>query len=127
MSFVKRNALVIYFYAVLWGGALVAVATSGCSSWAPRDRALGAFAVGCHAVDLYQTEWALENGFRERNPLLDDHPSDAELVGFKLAALGAGSWLFNKIDPEARTPLLVVATLPCVFVVIHNHREGARP
>lgn len=109
---------------------LAALLLTGCSAWQPRDQRAFAFAAACHAVDLMQTDWALEQGgrFKEGNPLLGDNPSDNELMAVKALALGATWWLAEfSVAPEARWKAILFSTIPCLAAVAWNYEQGARP
>lgn len=107
--------------------ALCGLFLAGCSAWQPAEQRAFAFAATCHAVDLMQTDWALENGFKEANPILGENPSDNELMAFKAAALGVTWWVAENAAPEDRWKAVLLATVPCVAAVAHNYSEGARP
>lgn len=112
-----------------WGAGvtILAVGLTGCASapWSPADKAMLGFNVACHAMDYRQTEWAMENGYTEVNPLMGDSPSDESLLATKLATqvliYGAANTSKN------RAVTLGLALVPCVAAVAHNYSEGARP
>jgi hypothetical protein len=103
------------------------VGLTGCASapWTATDKALLGFTVACHAVDYAQTEWGVENGYTEMNPLMGDAPSDGRILGTKLAmqALIVGAADYS----ENRAVSLGLALVPCVAAVAHNYSLGARP
>lgn len=109
---------------MVWA-ALTGCATGPLASWSRTDQALFAVNLGCHGVDYWQTEWALENGYEEGNPLLGSHPSDEKLLAGKAVA-GALAWWAGR-DDEKRTASLIALTVPCLAIVAHNYSEGARP
>lgn len=102
------------------------VLLAGCSTWQPPEQRAFAVAVVCQTVDLMQTDWALENGYYEANPILGAEPTDNELIAFKAAALGA-TWAVGEFNPAHRWEAIGIATLPCLAAVAHNYSEGARP
>lgn len=104
-----------------------ALAVSGCSVWGPKEQRAFAFSAACHVTDLMQTDWALEHGYREMNPLYGDRPSDNQLVAGKAAALAATWWVAEQYEGDDRWKVIALATVPCLAVVAHNYREGARP
>lgn len=110
--------------------ALIAwlLAITGCSTWrAPEQRAF-AFSVACRSYDMVQTDWALEHGYRETNPLLGDHPSDNKLMAYTAGTLGATYLFADRFKTsEDRVIAILLATAPCVYAVVHNHQEGVRP
>jgi hypothetical protein len=104
-----------------------ALALSACSIWHPPEQRAFAFAATCHAVDLVQTDWALEHGYREMNPLLGDHPSDNRLIAHKAAVMVATWGIAEQFSGEDRWKAILVTTIPCIIAVGHNYSEGARP
>lgn len=101
---------------------------AGCSIWHPPEQRAFAFAVACHTYDLLQTDWALEHGYTEMNPLLGESPSDSTLILHKAAVLGA-TWAIAEQFPNSadRWKAILLSTIPCVIAVGHNYSEGARP
>lgn len=91
------------------------------------DKAMLGFNVACHAVDYRQTEWAMENGYTEINPVMGESPSDDRLLGTKLATQALIYGAAHTSRAENRALMLGVALLPCVAGVVHNYNEGARP
>lgn len=106
---------------------LLCVTLSGCSIWHPAEQRAFAFSMACHTYDVMQTDWAMEHGYVETNPLLGKHPSDNELVAAKAAALGLTWWAAEQFHGDDRWKVIVLTTLPCVAAVVHNHQEGVRP
>lgn len=104
-----------------------AAALSGCSVWQPAEQRAFAFSMACQAVDLMQTDAALENGMHEANPLLGSHPSDGKLVAAKVVAVAGTFYLAEAVNPENRVTAILLATVPCLYVVAHNYSIGARP
>lgn len=74
---------------------------SSCSSWTKSEQQAFRWMVSGQAFDGLTTEYALDMGFEELNPILDDCPSDVEVCLFK-----AGSCLLliglGEIFPESR-------------------------
>lgn len=106
---------------------LLCLLLSGCSIWHPPEQRAFAFSAMCHSYDALQTDWAMEHGYVERNPLLGKHPSDNALVGAKAAAIGLTWWAAEQFDTRDRWKVILLTTVPCVAAVIHNHQEGVRP
>lgn len=95
----------------------------GCSTWAPRDRALGVTATLAIAADVGTTIAALEDPLaREANPLLGARPAPARVL--ILGGWGAIATLaIAEILPTKARPwwLVGVAVLELALVV-HNTR-----
>lgn len=92
------NKILLHLVAVVF-----AITTfSGCARpyTAGEKRAMTAF-VGSAVADAYTTRRSLQAGFVERNPFLDDHPSDRELIGLKVAGF-ALFWGLGEIFPDRR-------------------------
>ena len=101
---------------------------SGCSTWHPREQRAFAFSVACRTVDMVQTDWAMERGYREINPLMGERPSDGKLMAFTAGMVGATWWLAESFDnSDDRVIAILLATAPCVYAVVHNYNEGVRP
>lgn len=108
--------------------AVACAIASGCSTWQPAEQRAFAFAATCQAVDLMQTDDALESGgFVEGNPIIGKRPSDNQLIAFKTAAIVATWSLAEWVEPEARWKAIMVSTIPCLIAVGHNYSAGARP
>lgn len=120
-----RRALA--YLAALWLVTGLAFALQGCSAWYPKEQRAFAFAAVCHAYDLVQTDWALEHGYREMNPLLGDSPSDNQLMAHKAAVMGLTWAIGEGFEGDDRWKAIMLSTIPCVIAVGHNHSEGARP
>ncbi len=106
---------------------LCAALLSGCSTWGPKEQRAFAFSAACHTYDLIQTDWAMEHGYREMNPLVGEHPSDNTLIVTKAATLVAMWGITELIDQPQRWKVLLLATVPCLWAVHHNYEEGVRP
>lgn len=104
-----------------------AFALGGCSTWGPKEQRAFAFSAVCHTVDLVQTDWALEHGYRELNPILGSHPSDNKLVAHKAAVMGLTWAIGERFEGDDRWKAIMISTIPCVLAVAHNYREGVRP
>lgn len=107
---------------------LLLLLLGGCSalSWRGRDQTAFVLNVGCRAVDVAQTSWALSHGYAESNPLYGSDPSDTKLVAIE-AASAAVVWWAAEENPAYRTAIIVATALPCAASVVSNYRIGARP
>lgn len=107
--------------------ALACAGLTGCfQNWPKRDIALYSFNFACNAYDAYQTERAVENGYKELNPVLGESPSDERLIGIKVLGETVVYYLADSME-ETRVLVLTLATVPCVYAVVHNYSEGSRP
>lgn len=89
----------------IWGLATLVAATS-CATFSGRDYtptdqvSLGA-AVAFQAADVGTTIYGLEQGLKEANPLLGEHPSTAVLIAVKIVGV-ALIYSLGELDPEHR-------------------------
>ena len=107
--------------------ALICILFAGCSAWGPKEQRAFAVNAVCNAYDMVQTDWALEHGYEEKNPLLGGHPSDNELMAHKTAVMAATWAVAESFEGDNRWKAIAAMTIPCILVVAHNHSEGARP
>lgn len=102
---------------------------SGCvanDTWTVKEKKLETTFMVLHTIDTLQTEWALENGYREVNPILGDHPSDLKL-GIWYGAIGLGHLIISDHCNHYQRKTWQWATI--VFksiVVFRNKAVGAR-
>lgn len=108
--------------------ALIAWASliDGCANWQPRDKALFATTVSCHAVDAEETIKATREGYGEANPIYGKHPSIPLVLAIKAAVLGVLYWSADQNDHD-RTTVLSVATGLCGGFLIWNGVQGVHP
>lgn len=102
----------------------------GCAStprWTAGDQWAFGGAVGCNAVDAYQTSWGMDHGFREGNPIAGSHPSDGKIAAIKTAGLGYLFLVEDEMgDHASRTELSAAVAAVCTLVTIHNYRTERR-
>lgn len=111
-------------------GALVC-ASAACvihpfRGWSTADKAMFATFVGCQAVDTLQTANIRDNpALEEANPLYGKRPNMGVVLGTK-AAIAVGAYhLFDRVETH-RAATIILPTVLCGAVVVHNHRVGAR-
>lgn len=83
-----------------------------------------AFYSGLAAADLASTEYALNHGARERNPLMQGRGTRYAL---KLAQVGALTWLDHeagKRDKKLQKVIRAIAVGVAVYAVQNNVRQG---
>ena len=92
------------------------------------EKALYGTFIGLQVLDAVQTMQISRHPdqFRETNPLLGSHPSDARIIGTKLLFSGALTWALW--DSSHQTRKLSLGTLDAFYigVVDHNYRVGIR-
>lgn len=101
---------------------------AGCAPtqpWTRTAKAMLGVNIACNTADYAQTEWAMEHGYTEVNPLLGDSPSDGRILATKVATQALIYRLADGTDN--RTLTLALALAPCIAAVAHNWSEGARP
>ncbi len=97
---------------------------SGCASFKSWDRPTQVMFTGLVAgqvADYAITEYALDNGCSEENPIFDGHPE--RMIPIKLALLVGAYWLTEWIEPEHRKWFLIPANIITWGVVLHNYGE----
>jgi hypothetical protein len=113
---------------VRWGFVLGACLLAGCAPtkpWTRSAKAMLGLNVACNTLDYAQTDWAMEHGYTEGNPVLGESPSDGRILATKVATQAL---IYRLADgTENRTLTLALALAPCLAVVAHNYSEGARP
>lgn len=97
------------------------------AQWSSAQRVLGASAVLLTGIDAFLAIDARDQGFRELNPLLGAHPSDARVVGYTVGATAVGLTVAAVLPSKARTPFLVGWTAWELAIVQHQWRLGIRP
>ena len=105
----------------LIGVLLLVSLTGGCSgiSYTSKEKAALGFYIASSFADFRTTELALDRGARECNPLLDDHPSDFELVTHQVCSLGL-VYLLGEIWPEHRMFFYTTFGAGHTIAAIHN-------
>jgi hypothetical protein len=102
--------------------ALATLVTGGCvSTWSPRDKTLAASYLAAQVVDYGQTNYALENGYSEANPLLGSSPSSGKILAYKGVASALAFWLADRF-PSVRTRILSIGLGLQAGVVGSNYR-----
>ena len=89
MTYKKRNYLMTFALVCLLLCLLLLL--TGCVTpqpWTTRNKVMAGILVTSTAADMASTSYALQNGARELNPLLGEHPDDATLALFGLASTG---------------------------------------
>jgi hypothetical protein len=94
---------------------------AGCSGipYTTQEKAALGFYIASSFADFRTTELALDRGARECNPLLDDHPSDLELVTHQLSSLGF-IYLLGEIWPDKRVFFYTISGAAHTIAAIHN-------
>ncbi len=81
------------------------------------------------ALDLHATFRAIDNGARERNPVLGGISSNkAAMIGFKAATTAGTIYLVRKFGVRNRvasTILMAAANSAYAIIVAHNYRVGS--
>jgi len=115
---------VVAFITTLVLFAAMLTVLTGCA-WSWPDRMLAADIVGCEALDVMQTRWALRNRGHELNNYAygSSNPSTARLITVKVANLTAFGALTNYY-PKGRTGTLLVGEAVCLGAVGWNYRQG---
>ena len=67
------------------------------SDWTRAERRAFTLSVVAHTLDL-ATSVASDERCVERNPLLGENPSNAQLLGVKVVAVGFEYWLYSHSD-----------------------------
>lgn len=98
------------------------------ADWDATDKVLFGTFVGLQIVDGAQTSYASHHPdeFREANPVLGSHPSDAKIILFKSALVGGVYWLVKDVDPTQRKIVLGILDLLYVSVTAHNAAIGVK-
>lgn len=104
----------------------ISLALSACAHtprWSAGDQWAFAGAVGCQTTDAVQTSMAMDDGYREGNPLVGSHPSNEKIAGLKVAGLGY-LWALedSMADHSNRTAISLAVTTICSLVVAHNYK-----
>ncbi len=84
----RRTAIVVA--ALLW------TMPAAADEWTSTDTAFQLTVASLQIVDVMQTHWGIDNGFRESNPFLGPHPSHARLnlmVGGAIIGHALVAWL----------------------------------
>lgn len=94
------------------------------AEWDTTERIMFGTFVGLQVIDAAQTHYAVHHPdqFRESNPILGDHPSDAKVIAFKAVAVGAVYWLVKDADPLTRK--LALGFLDGFYIEIVNHNRS---
>ena len=98
------------------------------ADWDTTDKVLFGTFVGLQIIDGAQTSYASHHPdeFKEANPLLGSHPSDAKIVLVKSAVVGGVYWLVRDADPAQRKIALGILDLLYVTVTAHNASIGVK-
>jgi hypothetical protein len=103
-------------------------ALTSCATWTPTQKSVFAVNVGCNAVDGWQTDAAMQDGYYEANPVYGNHPSTGRIAGTKATGMLLQAWALDSMfkQDNRMVPLLVV-TAGCAAAVAHNYAKGVRP
>lgn len=88
----------------------VVLSLSGCDSWTKQDKDLFTILICAQTADFVTTEYALDHGFKEINPLLGDFPDDTDIVLFKAGAIGL-FYVLGEIWPEHRETIYMTGII----------------
>ena len=90
--------------------------------WTKGEKISACYFCVAHFADAYTTEAFLNNpNLRERNPILDEHPSDGKLIVY-FSLTGAAALLLAHFWPELRKPLFLSYGTLNAGLAIHNYK-----
>jgi hypothetical protein len=86
--------------------AWLLLVASGCTStWSRGEKALAAGYVAANVVDMGQTNYALQNGYAEGNPMYGSAPSAGKILAIKGVTTAATMWMADRF-PSRRKLIL---------------------
>lgn len=89
---------------------IIVLSHCGCAHYTPREKlAFGVF-VGSQVADGASTIHAINHGGLEANPLLDDRPSDEQVILLKAGSVGL-CYLLGEIFPEQREGIYWIGSI----------------
>jgi len=60
--------------------------------------------------DFATTEWGLDHGYVEANPLVGEHPTDTQIALFKLGSIGV-FWGLGELFPDKREEIFKLGAI----------------
>jgi hypothetical protein len=90
-------------------------------TWTTGDKVALGTLIACTAADLATTIYNIDNGLREMNPMLGDHPSPGTLIAVNAVVTGLIYWIAQYMTSKERKVLYVPAGLGC-FAAVHNYK-----
>lgn len=102
---------------------ILLITLSSCTTYTTQDKiACGAFLITA-STDVWSTSYALNNDCRELNQLLNEYPSDEELILFKAGMFGV-FFTLGEIWPEHRETFYWIGSVFQGGASIHNFIEA---
>lgn len=104
---------------------IILLLVSSCAHYNPRpwtkhEKTALIWSCAASAADMYTTtQFLKEEGTYEINPLLGEHPSDAEVIGVLVTAQVLAIWISHYF-PDLRIPLLCGKGAVHTGFAVHN-------